>query len=130
MLACFLPTCAHPLNPFSISHPVAHGPGSAEPRSPKVLKLLKALQFEIAAAWASMWRGMLQVPGLARVGTHWSGLGWSEQHSVWIDKGHLFGLVEGTPPASPTRRSPVQELTDKDKVREFVQSCLVPGPEQ
>jgi len=43
----------------------------------EVLKLLKALQFEIAASWASMWRGMLQ------------------------------------------------ELTDKDKVREFVQSCLV-----
>ncbi|CAJ1361109.1 unnamed protein product [Effrenium voratum] len=42
----------------------------------EVLKLLKALQFEIAAAWASMWRGMLQ------------------------------------------------ELTDRDKVREFVQSRL------
>lgn len=26
----------------------------------EVLKLLKALQFELAAAWASMWRGMLQ----------------------------------------------------------------------
>ena len=29
-------------------------------RFTEVLKLLKALQFEIAASWASMWRGMLQ----------------------------------------------------------------------
>jgi len=46
----------------------------------EVLKLLKALQFEMAAAWASMWRGMLQ------------------------------------------------ELTDKDKVRDFVAERMVNEP--
>ena len=29
-------------------------------RVPEVLKLLKALQFEMASAWHSMWKGMLQ----------------------------------------------------------------------
>ena len=43
----------------------ARSPGFARTAMPvsrftEVLKLLKALQFEIAASWASMWRGMLQ----------------------------------------------------------------------
>lgn len=46
-------------------------------RSPRfarteVLKLLKALQFEIAASWASMWRGMLQ------------------ENWFWVNKQHIF----------------------------------------